>query len=209
MFEAIEMGQENILDNLISWGAELQLLNNFKRTPLSTAIMFERPRMVVKIANKLRHIARTEGRRSFTDEAESHIPTEDLGLSSILPVCCQCRTSSSCVTQAVACTVCHHCVYGACNAVDSTLKRVSPNRFTEATQKNYITKARAALIDQGERQLPERAMRDGLADLDVSASPTHGLVIEHSTAAHRLLRWPSITNLIEQTQTSKYYEFWR
>lgn len=65
VFEAIEMGKEGILDKLLSWGAELQLLNNFKRTPLSTAIMFERPRMVVKIANKLQQIARDRESNGF------------------------------------------------------------------------------------------------------------------------------------------------
>ncbi len=71
VFEAIELDREDALDLLLSWGFDLQVLNDLERIPLSTAaLLLKQPNMIEKIANKLRHEARTEGPSNFADRAD-------------------------------------------------------------------------------------------------------------------------------------------
>ncbi len=151
VFEAIEMGREDVLNKLLSWGARLQVVNDAERTPLLTAVSFERPRMVQKIANKLRQIARTEGRTPFTDEAESHTLKGQSVPSSIIRICCQCRTPYHFAIQAEACVSCHHYFCGNCKTIGRCIALRNEDLQTTSAKplpKKSVTEARAALDDQ-------------------------------------------------------------
>ena len=84
IYEAIEMGQDEVLDQLLSWGVNLQVRNDSGNTTLLTAILFDCVKMIEKIARKLQHIARTEGPSPFTEEAEPHNLAWDLELTSMM-----------------------------------------------------------------------------------------------------------------------------